>query len=177
MDYTLVYFGIAFFILCLILDEVLARSKIPSYFRSVIKLRSVDWELLKLQYSLPPASQLQDILRSKIKNKFNFYTFSQKEIFFKEFQYDYGVARYSVVPIHGSIEIANPQRVRITICLNLVIPGMLFCIFSILFVRFSFKTALWALLIIGPISAIFYYYRINNRVKLLVNSVDEWLKN
>lgn len=136
----------------------------------------MDWELLKSHYTLPLASGLQDILRSKIKNKFNFYTFSQKEIFFKEFQYDYGVSRYSVVPIHGSIEFSNPQRVRITICLNLAIPGMLFWIFSILFVRFSFGTALWAVLIIVVISAIFYYYKINNRVKLLVNSVDEWLK-
>lgn len=175
MDWTLVYFGFAFLILGLILDEVLAKMKMPMYFRTIIKLRTVDWELFKVNYTLPSVSGIQAILKSKIKNKIDFYTFSQKEVFFKEFQYDYGVSRYSVVPVHGSIELVNPQKVRITICLNLAIPGVFFLFIAIFFTRFPSNIALLFIFILSAISGLWYYYKINSRLKLLINIVDEWL--
>lgn len=175
MDWTLVYFGFAIFIIGLILDEVLAKMKKPTYFKTIIKLRTVDWGLFKVHYTLPPVSGIQNILKSKTKNKIYFYTISQKEIFFKEFQYDYSVSRYSVVPIHGSIELVNPQRVRITICLNLAIPGIFFLIISIFVTRYSSNIALLFIFILSVISGLWYYYRINSRLKLLINTIDDWL--
>ncbi|MGQ9464415.1 MAG: hypothetical protein ACUVQ3_02690 [bacterium] len=175
MDYTLVYFSIVFFILSLILDEVFAKLKMPAYFKTIIKLHSVDWTLLNPHYTLPPFTGLQEILRSKIKNKIDFYKFSQKEIFFKEIQYDYSVSRYSVVPIHGAIELVNPQKIRITVCLNLAIAGIFFLILSIFVVLYSFNIVLWLVIFFFVISGGWYYYRINSRIKLLVNSLKEWL--
>ncbi len=177
MDWTLIYFGFAFFVLGLILDEILAKMKIPSYFTQIIKVHKVDWELFKVHYTLPPASGIQDILKLKIKNKIYFYPFSQKEIFFKEFQYDYGVSRYSVVPIHGSIELVNPQKVRITVCLNLAIPGVFFLFIAIFFTRFPSNVALFFIIILSAISGFWYYYLIKKRVKLLINTIDEWLSS
>lgn len=177
MNWTLIYFGFAFFILGLILDEVLAKMKMPMYFRTIIKLRTVDWEIFKIHYTLPPVSGIQTILKSKIRNKFNFYPFSQKEIFFKEFQYDYGVSRYSVVPIHGSIELVNPQKVRITVCLNLAIPGVFFVFIAIFFTRFPSNIALFFIIILSAISGFWYYHLIKKRVKLLLNTIDDWLNS
>ncbi|MGB9721626.1 MAG: hypothetical protein ACPL28_09125 [bacterium] len=170
-----IYSGCILVVLCLILDEILPRMKIPGYFRNFIRLYSIEKSIINLQHNLSDPGGLADTLKMYIRNRYQFFSLSPRELFFREFQFDYSVSRYSVCPIHGTIELTPAQKVKITVCLNLTIPAFVIFICMLLIFRFSqINTSLilvFFLLIVG----IWYYILIKKRVDVLVEAITRWL--
>lgn len=177
MDYTLVYYGIAFFVLCLILDEVFAWTKYPPYFKQIVFLYNKEMQISKFHEKLPSVEELHYGISARIKNKYRFFVNSHKEIFYKEFQFDYGVSRYSVIPIHGAIELVSPQKVKVSVCLNLSIIGISFLIYMLFAIRLSAGVALTFIAIYSLVVSLWFYFRIKTRFKTLLRSIEEWLGN
>ena len=173
---TEVILGLSIAVLCLILDEVFVKMRMPAYFRNLVFLYSINNLTNKVNYKLPSVNLLQDIIGTYIKNKYRLFEVSQKEVFYREFVWDYSVSKYTVCPIHGTIELVNPQKAKITVCLNLSIPGVVLVILLALGYRVHGTTALWIILAFLLVIGVWYYILIKRRVDVLSRAVKEWLE-
>ncbi len=170
-----IYIGLIITALCLILDEILPRLKFPGYFKNLIKLYEIEKVIPNIQRNLSDANKLKETLRMYIKNKYQFFPVSPREIFFREVQIDYSVSRYTVCPIHGAIELVNPQKIKIRFCLNLTIPAFLVFISILLFYRFPKTSISLIILFFLLISCFWYYILIKKRISVLIEAITRWL--
>ncbi len=173
---TEVIVGLSIAVLCLILDEVFVKMRSPAYFRSLVFLYNIDNVTNKVNYKLPPVNLLQDIIGTYIKNKYRLFEVSQKEVFYREFVWDYSVSKYTVCPIHGTIELVNPQKVKIKVCLNLSILGVVIFLLLALGYRVHSTNALWIILAFLLVIGVWYYILIKKRADVLSRAVKEWLE-
>ncbi len=173
---TEIYLGLFIAALCLILDEVFVKMRMPTYFKNLVFLYSTNNVTNKVNYKLPPVNLLQDTIGRYIKNKYRLFEVSQKEVFYREFVWDYSVSKYTVCPIHGTIKLVNPQKVKITVCLNLSIPGVVFFLLLALGYRVHNTNALWIVLAFLLVIGLWYYILIKRRTDVLSRAVKEWLE-
>ncbi len=170
-----IYIVLIITILCLILDEVLPRLRHQGYFKNLIRLYDFEKLMPNLQQNLLSIDGLNETLRIYIKNRYQFFPVSSKEIFFREVQFDYSVSRYTVCPIHGAIELVNPQKIKIVFCLNLTIPAFLIFISTLLFYRFSQLGITLIILFFLLVSCFWYYIMIKRRIGVLIDAITRWL--
>ncbi len=170
-----IYIGLIITGVCLVLDEILPRLRHSGYFKNLIRLYTFEKIIPNLQRSLSDASGLNETLRTYIKNKYQFFPISPREIFFREVQFDYSVSRYSVCPIHGAIEMVNPQKIKISFCLNLTIPAFLLLICMLLFYRFPQAGITLIILFFLLVSCFWYYILIKKRIGVLIDAITRWL--
>lgn len=170
-----IYIGIIITIFCLILDELLPKLKQQGYFKNLIRLYTFEKIMPNLQKDLSDVNSLNDTLKMYIKNKYQFFPINPREIYFREVQFDYSVSRYTVCPIHGAIEMVNPQKIKITFCLNLTIPVFLAFISILLFYRFPQTSITLIILFFLLVSCFWYYILIKKRIQILIETITRWL--
>ncbi|MEO0095931.1 MAG: hypothetical protein ABIL66_08580 [candidate division WOR-3 bacterium] len=173
MDY--IFIGLVIAILCVLLDEIFPKLRNPNYFKNLIRLYTFEKVIPNLQKNLSDANGINDALRMYIKNKYHFFPVSPREIFFREVQFDYSVSRYTVCPIHGTIELVNPQKIRIIFCLNLTIPAFLAFISILLFYHFPQTSITLIILFFLLVSCFWYYILIKKRIQILIETITRWL--
>lgn len=172
---TYIYIGLIVAGICVILDEILPRLRHSSYFKNLIRLYTIEKVMPNLQRNLSDTEGLKDTLKIYIKNKYQFFPMSPRTVFFREVQFDYSVSRYTVCPIHGTIELVNPQKIKITCCLNLTIPAFLVFISWLLFYRFSQASITLIILLFLLVTCFWYYILIKKRIGVLVEAIIRWL--
>ncbi len=172
-----IYITIMIVGICLILDEILPRLRHSGYFKNLIRLYTIEKVMPNLQRNLSEVDGLKEMLKFYIKNKYQFFPTSPRTIFFREVQFDYSVSRYSVCPIHGTIEMVNPQKIRIVFCLNLTIPAFLIFISTLLFYRFAQESITLIILFFLLLSCFWYYVMIKKRISVLIEAITRWLSS
>lgn len=170
-----IYIGLIITGICLILDEILPRLKHAGYFKNLIRLYTFKKIIANFQKDLSDVNSLNDTLKMYIKNRYQFFPISPREIYFREVQFDYSVSRYTVCPIHGAIEMFNPQKIKITFCLNLTIPAFLAFISILLFYRFPQTSITLIILFFLLVSCFWYYILIKKRIQILTEAITRWL--
>ncbi len=144
------------------------------YFRYLVLVYKIRKPIFNSLVRLPTNEKLQNLLSTRIKNKYKLYESSQKQLFFREFEWDYSVSRYSICPIHGAIDLVSPNEIEVSFCINLKIPAILFLFYFISI--FRFHSSLPAL-IITVITVAWFFLLIRSRFSSVSSAINEWLSN
>ncbi len=170
----MLFLAIIVMALAILLDEILPMWRSSLYFRYLVVVYKKRKPIFNSLMRLPAVEKLHNLLFARIKNKYKLYESSQKQLFFKEFEWNYSVSRYSICPIHGSIDLVSPNEIEVSLCINLKIPAILFLFYFISIFRFH---SLLPALIITAVTVAWFFLLIRNRFSSVSGAIDEWLSN